>query len=90
MVHELETSLDGAEVLARARAFFAERAPHYGAYLEHDGPTHATFRGQGGEEIAIAVMPVSSGTRVRASSPLYGQAIARFLSTLPQGARVDA
>lgn len=83
MVHEMTSSLLPEEVLGRAKAFFAERVPHYGAYLEHEGPAYATFRGQGGEEIALAVAPADGGTRVRASSPLYGQAIDRFFSTLP-------
>lgn len=83
MVHQMTTTLPPDEVLARAKAFFAERVPHYGAYLEHEGPTHATFRGQGGEEIALAVSAGEPGTLVRASSPLYRQAIARFFSTLP-------
>jgi len=83
MVHELLTPLSVEEVLSRAKDFFRERVPHYGAYLETEGPTFATFRGQGGEEIAIGVVRAEAGTRVRASSPLYGQAIGRFFSTLP-------
>ena len=89
MLQEYETSLPGEDVLVRAKAFFAERVPHYGAYLESEGPTYATFRGQGGEEIAIAVMTGEVGTRVRASSPMYEQAIGRFFSTLPQVNRDD-
>ena len=80
---ETETTLSGKDVLARAKAFFAERVPQYGAYLEEESATHATFRGQGGEEIAIAVRPADDATFVRASSPMYKQAIGRFFSTLP-------
>lgn len=83
MVHEMMTSLAPAEVLERAKSFFAERVPHYGAFLEEEGPTHATFRGQGGEEIAIAAMESGSATRIRASTLLYDQAVGRFFSTLP-------
>ena len=83
MLQQYETSLARADVLARAKSFFAERVPHYGAYLESESDTHATFRGQGGEEIAIAVMAGAAGTKVRASSPMYQQAIGRFFSTLP-------
>jgi hypothetical protein len=83
MMHEVTTSLRGEDVLRRARDFFAERVPHFGAFLEKEGPTWATFRGQGGEEIAIAVIPAERGTRVRASSLLFNQTIDRFLSTLP-------
>jgi hypothetical protein len=63
--------------------FFAERNPLLSAFLEHEGPTHATFRGQGGEEIAMAVIPTDGATRVRASTLLFDQAIGRFFSTLP-------
>lgn len=83
MLSEMTTSLPGGEVIRRAKEFFADRVPHFGAFLEKEGPTWAAFRGQGGEEIAIAAFPVDGGTRVRASSLLFGQTIDRFLSTLP-------
>jgi len=83
MMHECVTSLSGDAVLQRAKQFFSERVPHFGAFLEKEGPTWASFRGQGGEEIAIAVFPVDRGTRVRASSLLFTQTVQRFLSTLP-------
>ena len=83
MIHETETALPGPEVLRRAKGFFAERVPHHAAFLEKEGPTFATFRGQGGEELAIAVLPAERGTRVRASSLFFDQAIGRFFSTLP-------
>ena len=83
MMHEVTTSLAGDDVLRRAKEFFTERVPHFGAFLEKEGPTWASFRGQGGEEIAIAVFPAERGTRVRASSLLFTQTVARFLSTLP-------
>ena len=54
MMHEMTTSLAAAEVLERAKEFFAERVPHSAAFLEKEGPGFATFRGQGGEEIALA------------------------------------
>lgn len=82
-MYETETALPGPEVLRRAQAFFAERVPHQAAFLEQAGPTFATFRGQGGEELAIAVQPAERGTRVRASSLFFDQVIGRFFSTLP-------
>ena len=85
MLHDITTSLGGDEVLRRAKRFFAERVPHFGAFLEEEGPTWATFRGQGGEEIVVAVFPTDGGTRVRASSLLFDQTVDRFLSTLPGG-----
>lgn len=88
MVHETVTSLEGRDVLARAKRFFAERVPHQAAYPEREGPSFLTLRGQGGEEIAISVMSVPGGTRVRASTLLFDQAIDRFFSTLPALAEV--
>jgi hypothetical protein len=83
MVYEVVTTLDGAEVLRRAKRFFAERVPMQAAFPEKEGPNFLTLRGQGGEEIAIAVMPAAAGTRVRGSTLLFDQQLDRFLSTLP-------
>ncbi|HXV86013.1 MAG TPA: hypothetical protein VD793_04905, partial [Gemmatimonadales bacterium] len=81
-MHETVTSLPAPEVLQRACAFFTDRVPHHAASLEKLGPAYATFRGQGGEEIALAVLPAQGGTRVRASTLFFDQAVGRFLSTL--------
>ncbi len=83
MVYEVVTSLDGAEVLRRAKIFFAERVPLQAAFPEKEGPTYLVLRGQGGEEIAFAVMPAPGGIRVRASTLLFDQPVDRFLSSLP-------
>jgi hypothetical protein len=83
MMHETNTSISAAEVLERAKEFFAERDPNQAAFVEHEGESFATFRGQGGEELALAVLPSEGGTRVRASTLLFDQAIGRFFSTLP-------
>lgn len=83
MIYEAITTLDGADVLHRAKHFFAERVPLNAAYPEKEGPSFVTFRGQGGEEIALAVWPDSRGTRVRVSTLLFDQVVDRFLSTLP-------
>lgn len=85
MVHEMTTTLSAKDVLDRAKTFFAERNTLSSAFLEHEGPTYATFRGQGGEEIALAVGPDGGRTKVRASTLLFDQAVARFFSTLPAG-----
>jgi hypothetical protein len=83
MVYETVTSLEGPEVLRRAKRFFAERVPLNAAYPEREGPTYLTLRGQGGEEIAFAVWPTAKGTRVRVSTLFFDQVVDRFLSTLP-------
>ena len=83
MVYETTTTLSGAEVIARAKRFFAERVPQQAAFPEKEGPTYLLLRGQGGEEIAIAVLPAERGVRVRGSTLLFDQPLDRFLSTLP-------
>ena len=83
MMYQVVTTLDGAEVIRRAKRFFAERVPMQAAFPEKEGATFLTLRGQGGEEIAIAVMPAPEGTRVRASTLLFDQPVDRFLATLP-------
>jgi hypothetical protein len=85
MVYEVVTTLDGAEVLRRAKTFFAERVPMQAAFPEKEGPAYLVLRGQGGEEIAFAVVAGPAGTRVRASTLLFDQPVDRFLSTLPVG-----
>ncbi len=88
MVFETTTTLSGDEVIARAKRFFAERVPQYAAFPEKEGPAYLVLRGQGGEEIALAVLPAEHGVRIRASTLLFDQQVDRFLSTLPVGAAV--
>jgi hypothetical protein len=83
MVFEKLTPLAGPDVLSRAKRFFAERVPLSAAYPEQEGPAHLVLRGQGGEEIVIAVFTANGATRVRASTLLFDQAVDRFLQTLP-------
>lgn len=83
MTHETMTSLSGAEVLARAKLFFAGRVPATAAFPEKEGLNFLSLRGQGGEEISLAVAASGSGTRVRGSTLFFDQAINRFFSTLP-------
>ena len=82
-MQEFTTSLSPAEVLAQAKVFFARRMGIYAAFLERESPTHAVFRGQGGEEVIIGVLPAGSGTRVTGSTYLFDMQVARFFSTLP-------
>ena len=82
-LQECQTSLSPAEVLARAKQFFARRSTLYAAFLDKEGPTFASFRGQGGEEIVIGVAPADGGARVTGSTYLFDMQVARFFSTLP-------
>ncbi|MEJ7809671.1 MAG: hypothetical protein WKG32_04555 [Gemmatimonadaceae bacterium] len=84
MLQETTTSMPAAAVLAAAKGFFARRNPIYAAFLEKEGPTFASFRGQGGEELVIGVADAEGGgTAVRGSTYLFDQQIARFFATLP-------
>lgn len=89
MTHSATVALPPAEVLAWAKKFFAERVPHAAAFPEKEGATFVVLRGQGGEEIAISAMPAGAGSRVRASTLFFDQAVARFLSTLPLESGVE-
>ena len=88
MVHQMTTVLPPAEVLRAAKLFFAEHVPNNAAFPEKEGEGFLSLRGQGGEEIALSVSVDAEGTRVRASTLFYDQAIGRFFSTLPTPAGV--
>jgi hypothetical protein len=82
-LQEYHTTLPPGEVLALAKKWFANRNGIYAAFLEKEGPTFITLRGQGGEEIAIGTTPKSDGTLVTGSTYLFDMQIARFFATLP-------
>lgn len=82
-LQECTTSLALADVLDRAVAFFGRSGNVYAAFLEHRGPTHVVFRGQGGEEIVIGGSPIAGGSSMSGSSYLFDQQIARFFDNLP-------
>ena len=84
-VQEKTTSLSAADVFREAKTFFARQSGVYSAFVEQEGPTYITLRGMGGEEVAIGIAPDKDGggTNVTASSYLFDQQIARFLSRLP-------
>jgi hypothetical protein len=70
-------------VLEAAKGFFVRRNSIYATFLEKEGDTYLSFRGQGGEELVIGVAPATGGTSVTGSSYMFAQQIARFFSTLP-------
>lgn len=81
-LQEAVTSESPDEVIAAAKRFFIRRNSIYSAYPEKEGQGWATFRGQGGEEIAIGTVVEDGGTRVSGSTYLFDQQVARFLSSL--------
>lgn len=89
MTHTTTVRLPPGDVLERAKTFFAERVPHMAAFVEKEGPGFVALRGQGGEEVVIRVAPEDGGTRVRASTLFFDQAVNRFFSTLPLESPVE-
>ena len=87
-LQEISTTLTGDEVLSRAKSFFSNRPSLYSTFLDKEGPGFASFRGQGGEELIVAVTPAEGGkgTRVTGSSYLFDMQVARFFTTIaPEG-----
>jgi hypothetical protein len=87
-LQEITTTLSGDEVLTRAKSFFSNRPSLYSTFLDKEGPHFASFRGQGGEELVIAVTGAAggSGTRVTGSSYLFDMQVSRFFTTIaPEG-----
>ena len=82
-LQEFRTTLSPAEVLAEAKQFFTRRNSLYATFLDREGPTFVTFRGQGGEEIVIAAVTQDGATRVTGSTYLFDMQVARFFTTLP-------
>ena len=85
-LQEQATTLSPQDVLTRAKQFFTQRNPLYATFLEKEGPSHVTFRGQGGEEVVIATSQKGSATLVTGSTYLFDMQVARFLGTLPPAA----
>ena len=86
-LQETRTTLSVAEVLSAAKAFFARRNTLYAAFLEKEGPTFVSLRGQGGEEVLIAATAAEGAdTRVTGSTYLFDQQVSRFFATLPPAA----
>ncbi len=88
-LQDATTSLAPAEVLTAAKRFFALRNGVYTAFIDMEGANFVTLRGQGGEEIAIGVAQANGVTKVTASTYLFTQQVARFLSTLPSAGPIE-
>jgi hypothetical protein len=84
-LQEARTTLSVPEVIAAAKRFFARRNTLYAAFIDKEGPTFVSLRGQGGEEVLIGATPAkdSAGTLVTGSTYLFDQQVARFFTTLP-------
>ncbi len=82
-VQEAVTVLSPDDVVAAAKTFFGRRSSIYSAFLDKEGPGYVTFRGQGGEEIVGGAVRQGNDTLVTASTYLFDQQVARFLSMLP-------
>lgn len=84
-LQEARTTMSAPEVIEAAKRFFARHNSLYAAFVEREGPTFVSLRGQGGEEVLIGVTPAkdSVGTLVTGSTYLFDQQVARFFATLP-------
>ena len=84
-LQEARTTLSVPEVIAAAKRFFARRNSLYAAFIDREGPTFVSLRGQGGEEVVIGATPAKdgAGTLVTGSTYLFDQQVARFFTTLP-------
>ena len=81
-LQETTTSHTPAEVLQAAKLFFGRQTGIYAAFPEQESKSHVTLRGQGGEEVVIAVLAGAGQTMVTGSTYLFDQQIARFFATL--------
>ena len=82
-LQEFRTTAAPADVLARAKEFFSKRNSLYAAFLEQESASHQTYRGQGGEELVIAVLERDGATLVSGSTYIFDMQVARFFTTLP-------
>lgn len=82
-LQEYHTTATPEEVLAEAKQFFTRHNSLYATFIDRDGPTFVSFRGQGGEEVIIAAVRQGDATRVTGSTYLFDMQIARFFTTLP-------
>ena len=89
-LQETRTTMSAADVIAAAKTFFARRNSLYAAFVEKEGPTFVSLRGQGGEEVLIGATAAKdgAGTLVTGSTYMFDQQIARFFATLPPVAEV--
>jgi len=84
-LQETRTTLSAGEVIDAAKRFLARRNSLYAAFVEREGPTFVSLRGQGGEEVLIGANAAKdgAGTVVTGSTYLFDQQVARFFATLP-------
>ena len=82
-LQETRTTLSVSEVIAAAKTFFARRNSLYAAFVEREGTTFVSMRGQGGEEVLVGASADANGTRVTGSTYMFDQQVARFFATLP-------
>jgi hypothetical protein len=80
-IHEIRTDLSPAEVIERARTFFALAGTPSAAFPEQRGAGFLKLHVEVGE-IVIAALPEDDHTRVRGSASRGAQLLMRFLTTL--------
>ncbi len=81
LVQEVNTPLAPAEVIERAKAFFASRFSAYTGFVDESDDGHVRFEVDAGE-VLIGAVPKDGHTLVRGSSSRLHHEIGQFLATL--------
>lgn len=87
-IYQTDTEFMPAEVIERARAFFARQRSPYTAFPVQVGPNHLRLALEVGE-VVIGAIPENGITRVRASSSRGAHLLTRFLATLSPARQVQ-
>jgi hypothetical protein len=81
LIQEVLTDIPAAEVVERARQFFAERFTPYAAFAEEAGESHIKFTTEAGE-LTIGVGRQGEHNVVRGSTSRMHHELSQFLTTL--------
>jgi len=81
VTHTTSVALPPADVLERAKRFFAERVPQAAAHVEKEGPQFVVLRGQGGEEVVIRAWADEGGGERRACARPHCSLIRRSIGS---------
>ena len=81
LIQEVLTDLPAAEVIDRAKEFFATRLSQYTALVAEEGDAHVKFEVEAGE-VVIGTVPKEGRTLVRGSTSRLHHELSQFLTTL--------
>ena len=81
LIQEVLTDLPAAEVIDRAKEFFATRLSQYTGLLAEESDSHVKFEIEAGE-VLVAALPKDGRTLVRGSASRPHHELSQFLTTL--------